>query len=425
MKTVLFVHPSMSVDFIFEQTRKLGYKIFAINTTLELGQLNRELLQQQSDFIIDGSSDPAQDIAKIKQVIADESLDIIAVINGIDASLYYTDYLQKHLLGYAIDLEASKVRLNKFQVNAKLAKNGLITIPSVEISSKEELISKQELIAKLGLPIVAKPSEDTATMAAFEIIANIEGLTAYLDRYLNKPHPYYKSNTIKKIILQQYIPIEDFEEFVIDFISFEGKHYCQSILHYDKELKEDAYKIYRYHKPYILDELPAFKQVIDYMSECLTALDVQYGFTHNEVFWDKKDTFYLIESNNRIIGNGCIEAYQYSYGHNPLENYFNLLNQREIAKYPNVRIGHGRIMDLYNISTATANTVNVTDIASFDKMVHFRQKQKINLDFYKNYTRAAHINAAVVLRNSSSIALEQDIATILEREANGTLFGDD
>ncbi|CAN5306785.1 hypothetical protein BH10PSE19_BH10PSE19_10690 [soil metagenome] len=422
MKTIIFVHPIMSVDFIFAQARKLGYKIFTITTTLELEHLNHEFLQQHSDFIINGSSDAAQDINSIRQVISDHNLEAVAIINGIDSSLYYTDYLQKQLLGYPIDLEASKVRLNKYQVNVKLAQLKLKTIPSVEISSKKDLQTKQALIAELGLPTVAKPSEDTAAMAAFEIISDHDGLNAYLDKYLNQPNPYYYSKTIQKIILQQYISIKNFEEFVIDFTSFAGKHYCHGILHYDKELKENTYKISRYHTPYIVDEIPNIKKVLDYMSACLTALDVQYGFTHNELFWDKKDTFYLIESNNRILGNGCVEAYQDSYGCNPLEIYINLRNRQVIAKYPNTRKSYAKIMDLYNTSIPNASSLNVTDIASFKKIIHFRKKQKNAVDFYKQYTRVDNINAAVLLSNSSQEVLEQDIATILEREANGTLF---
>lgn len=420
---VIFVHPTLSLDFTYNQVvKQQGFDILTVVTSLENTKIEIDFIKKNSRFVFMGSDSPQNDIDQLKKFIAENKIEVFAVVNGIDSGIYYTDFLQKELLGYDIDLDASKTRLNKFNVNNRLEQHHLVAIPSVEITSKEDLKTKMIAIKNLGLPIVAKPSEDTAAMSAFEILYHIEDIPTYLDKYLGKTNAYYCDQVIKKIILQKYISLDKFEEFAIDFVSYQGRHYCCGILHYDKSVEESIYKLYRCYRPYTIDEIPQIQPVVAYINNCLTALDVRYGFTHNEVFWDKKNEYYLIESNNRMAGNGIIEAYHNSYGYSPLSNYIKLLKGKSIETIPSTRKSYSIPLDIYNTSTDHANRIHVEDLESFQRIIHFRIKDKNKKDFYKHYTRADTINAAVLLNNASQDKLQHDINTILEREKNGTLF---
>src|SRR3990167_2159093 len=101
-KCVIFVHPTMSVDFIFLTSRRYGYAVFAIITALESTQINPTSLAQNADYIFTGSTSPEADIDAINNIITTNNLEIVAIINGIDFALYYTDFLQKYILNYPI-----------------------------------------------------------------------------------------------------------------------------------------------------------------------------------------------------------------------------------------------------------------------------------------------------------------------------------
>jgi biotin carboxylase len=189
-----------------------------------------------------------------------------------------------------------------------------------------------------------------------------------------------------------------------------------------KETRESEYKTYRYYVPHIVDELPHILPVISYVKDCLTALNVRYGFTHNEIFWDQSKQFYLIESNHRMAGNSLMEMYQNIYGYYPLSQYLDLLQGKAIQNIPIQRKGYSLGLDVFNFFIDGADQLHVEDIESFQKIIHFRQKQKTDPYFYRHYTRASSINACILLNNTSKAQLDKDIQTILSREADGSLF---
>jgi hypothetical protein len=136
--TFIFVHPIMSIELMFQTVKDREYKIFTIITTFESHHLDMEILNFYSDFIFTGSDSPEKDITYIHQIISEQKFSVKGVINGLDASIYYADFLQKDILGYNIDLNSSKVRLNKYAVNIALQEKGIASIPSVEVVSNED-----------------------------------------------------------------------------------------------------------------------------------------------------------------------------------------------------------------------------------------------------------------------------------------------
>ncbi len=270
----------------------------------------------------------------------------------------------------------------------------------------------------MGYPIIAKPSENTAAMSGFRILTNFTELSKYLDNHLGAKNTYYKDKVIEKILVQKCIPISKFNEYVIDFVSFAGKHYCTGILKYVKSTDGS----YRKYVAIPLEEIPAIKPVLDYVESCLNALKVEYGITHNEVFWNMQDKCYLIESNNRPAGNSILDIYQNTYGYNTLSLYLDLLENKSTSKYPLKRKSYSLVLDIFNKYLENPSNINMDDISSFKKLVHFRGKRQKPTSTKESYTRADTVTAAVLLDNCSQELLNKDIQCILQREESGNLF---
>lgn len=239
-----------------------------------------------------------------------------------------------------------------------------------------------------------------------------------MDTYLGSQNAYYANKTIEKIIVQKCIPIERFKEYVIDFVSFQGKHYCVGILQYVKSPEG----FYREYIASTLTERPEFMPLVQYVEQCLNALGVQNGCTHNEIFWDDADTYYLIESNNRSAGNGISSIYHNTYGYSPLSTYIDLIEGKRVANYPTTRQSYSLVLDIFNFHHDKPQQLNLEGISSFERIVHFRGCNKLPADLDGNYTRADCISAAILLKNDNQAQLQDDVKTILAREKEGRLF---
>lgn len=421
VNTVIFVHPSMSVDFTFNLTRQQNYKIFSISTTIEIDKIDNTEIKNKSDYYFAGTDNAEVDYPMIQKIVTENNLNIIAVVNGIDASLYYNDFLAVKFLNLDLDLDYSKIRTNKFEVHQILEQNDIHTIPSLAITDKVLTPAiLQEIESRLGYPLIVKPTENTASMAGFRIANNPEELSAYVHELIGQRNDYY-GGIVDELIAQKYISPHDYNEYVIDFFSWNGQHYLQSLAIYDKETHNNEL-IYRAHRPIVLEDIPGAHNVINYVKKILTALKVTNGFTHNEVFWDDDESYYFIESNNRFAGAGATIAYKNCYGYAPIDTMFSLINGQDVSiMLPTAYVNHSFSMHIYNHVNIIPSKINVNDLESFQEVVSFYPEKYVPADF-AGYTRSEHIAATIVVNNQNKANLERDIRIILEREQNGTLF---
>lgn len=420
-KTIIFVHPALWGGNLIAEAKKLGFLTFAIITTFENTRIKPEFLDQNCDFVLYGSSNPEKDLSKIKKIIAENSLEISAILNGIDASIYYTDFLQKEILNYPIDLEASKIRLNKYAVNHSLKENDLPTIPSIQIKSLMDLENNLSTIKTFGLPLLIKPAENTASRAGVKIAKTISELRNQIQSTLGASNAYYKDRPIDKLVIQKYLFPQEFTEFAFDCISFAGQHRCIGILEYwknDVGIVEAGY-------PRIKDELSNLMTVINYVYDCLNALKVSYGLTHIEVFWNKKNNeYYVIEVNNRYAGFPAVPCYYNIYKNGPLKTYFHLMDKKHVENIPNHRVGYSIFILLYNFHVDYPKKINLDQIQSKVAFTIFRasDKKKLPINFYKKYDLPNQVGAVIVLHGDSEEQLLQDFHILKTREKKGGLF---
>lgn len=420
-KTIIFVHPALWVGMMIAEAKKLGYLTFAIITTFEKTKINPKYLYEHCDFVLNGSSNPEADLDKIEECIKKNSLEVCAIINGIDASIYYTDFLQKAILGYPIDLKASKIRLNKYEVNQQLEKYNLPSIPGVEIKNLKEYKENISIVKRLDLPVIIKPTENTAAYAGVKIAETIEQIPKYIENVLGSSNPYYKDQIINKVIIQKYLSIKKYKDFAFDFISFSGEHRCIGILEHWK----NQFGVVEAGYTYIANELPNVESVIDYVRNCLNALKVSYGFTHTEIFWDQKGKeYYVIEINNRCAGFPTVPCFYNIYENGPLTNYFKLMNNKYVEAAPNNRVCYCIYILLYNFHVDYPTKLELGQLESKIVFKAFRakDKKKLSNDFYKNYDLPNQVGAVVILSSSSKNQLLHDFRTLKNREKEGGLF---
>ncbi|MDQ5920453.1 MAG: hypothetical protein QG673_509 [Pseudomonadota bacterium] len=421
---MVFVHPSMSVETTFLLAKSYGYKIFSIITSLDTSKLNISLIEKLSDLVFYSQHSVEVDYPAIHDLIKTNQLKVDLVINGVDSSLYYADYLHNYLVGSPlIDLNLSKIRLNKYELNEYLLSNNIHIIPSIEIKCINDLETFKEQINDIGWPVVIKPSENSASMAGFSIANDFEQLHANVNNTLGSKNPYYKEHIMDKLILQKFITPDKYDEFAIDFLSLDGQHYLQAIVQYKKEQLSNGVYMNRESKAFVVSEVPGIEPVINYLQTILTVLKVNYGITHNEVFWNRATgQFYLIESNNRIPGSGLIDQYNYCYGFNVLQNIFDFLTYNKTPQLPYTRIEHSTVIKLYNYSNPNSAAVNLDGLNSVRQLITFYPDKYISDRNINSYNRADYIAAHVLLSSDSETSLNNDISELVSREENGALF---
>jgi hypothetical protein len=420
MEVIIFIHPWMWVKEMCTEAHLLGYKVLSVITNFEQTRIDNKLVVEESDFIFHGGNDPKLDLGNLSVLLKVICLKPIAVINGLDSAIYYADFIQKHLLYKEIDLNASNIRLNKYSVNETLMAANIAHINSVEITGYKELITKRAAIKKLGTPLVAKPSEDTAAMAGFEVLKHPDELQQYVKKYLGAVNKCFSDKTIQKAIVQSYISADDFTEYTFDFVSHKGKHECIGIGAYEV----DQYGVSKGY--YILDVTERYKMeaAIQYVRDCLDALNVFSGFTHNEVFWDDSDRILLVESNARHIGQPGVRMYHYAYERSALKTLSDLIVGRGSLNYSLNRVGYSHSLCVYNCQIDNPTDLWLKGLSSRSEICMFRGKNqpKNASDFHLNYDRFSQLTAVIILFADNSQQLKIDVEKIREREKNGNLF---
>ena len=92
---ILFVHPILWGDFAFSVAKQSGYRVIALVTPFETTQINPKALQKKADYCLEVSGDAGLDVHELQAFMKRERIEIKTVINGLDAGIYYTDYLRK------------------------------------------------------------------------------------------------------------------------------------------------------------------------------------------------------------------------------------------------------------------------------------------------------------------------------------------
>ena len=213
-----------------------------------------------------------------------------AVICGAEPGVEITDYLAKNwgLIGNSAD--SSHLRRNKFFMQEALFQHQLASVPSFKSNDIDQIVSwaTQQSFQNF----VLKPLHSLGTDQVF-FCHNQNDIKEYASEVLGKKNLIGKIN--QEVLIQKYL---SGTEYVVDAVSYHGKHYITDIAVYSKERANDSAFVYR--QMTFID--PASQiEIKHYIEQVLNALDVQYGPSHNELILTTEGTV-LLETGARLHG---------------------------------------------------------------------------------------------------------------------------
>ncbi|SDL80372.1 ATP-grasp domain-containing protein [Modicisalibacter muralis] len=252
--------------------------------------------------------DESQELSQIDLLRKD---DYDFVIAGSESGVIMADKIASFLNLAGNDVNLSKARRNKALMLERLKLNGLKTVDSV-------LVNTPNFEAPSDFyPMVVKPVDSGGSEDVRICIDGHAAKKAVCD-ILNKKNIFGCKN--KAALLQKKLLGT---QFMVNSISFEGHHKVTEIWKEERVHTPEGYSIYD--KEVLMPHDFEYKdEIISYVDDVLTALGMQFGPAHTELFFTK-DGPVLLESASRIQGGIDGEALVAALGSSQITQTVNLL----------------------------------------------------------------------------------------------------
>lgn len=215
---------------------------------------------------------------------------IKCVIAGAESGVELADQLSELLGTFSNGTQYSKARRNKFIMNETIRQAGLNAVSQLKSNDINEITKWAN---HNRYPVVIKPIASMAT-DGFHICHNEAELkNAFQNLHLSKDI-FGKNN--EEILVQDYL---DGQEYTVNAVSFNGKHYIFEIWKTDKVFIGHS-------KTYDCDTLVSedneiFSILKNYVEKVLDALYIHYGPSHTEVILTKSNRPVLVETASRLM----------------------------------------------------------------------------------------------------------------------------
>ncbi|APD50112.1 ATP-grasp domain-containing protein [Francisella hispaniensis] len=279
-KRVLIVNPGPSAEYTITELFKNDVEIFIIITLdpIVILKLIEKVIIKIKNIII--ASEDNFDISYL------ESLNFDYIICGQEESILIFDRLMNKLLPqYANSLNTSLVRKDKYLTHEVLRAKGLNYINQKQISYEDYTE------VDMDYPCFIKPLDGSASIGAQRLNSDFDKEN-YMKQRLVSP----MARVYDKFIISELI---QGKEYFVDAFSVNGKHYISSIQKYDKI-------IFKGTPIPISSELEKDQVILDiitqYIKPVLSALGLENGFSHSELFLTADNKPVLIELNPRVSG---------------------------------------------------------------------------------------------------------------------------
>lgn len=412
-KTIILTHLYTSVEFTCARIKRRGYKILQIKTAFDTVWIKKSWhdICTYCDFIFESKNDFEQDLLELKQIIQSEQLEIVAVLNCMDPSLFYSDSLSNALNELNLNLEFSQIRTNKFKVNEQLHLAGVPAIKSVFVATMDAWETQYQAISQLNLPLIVKPVNSSAARNDVKIIHDINQLENIITTIIN--HESYFGMSKQQVLIQEYI---EGKEYYVNSVSWQGQHFVAGIFKYHK-----LDKVLKATEILDTDDLSQVDTLVQYNLQCLNALQVHHGLTHNEIILTPAGKPYLIEMNNRLSGSDSPLFSMDCYGVNEIDIFLDLLENKPITEFSRQTYRYGIKLRFANFYVDNPTCLDLSGISSDTRIIAFRPEK---IDRTKPLQEDLYFkdSAIVYLSHFSKLRLDEDVALLLKREEEGILF---
>lgn len=405
MKKVILINPLVSSEYLSERFKQNNIYTIAVYTACcdeldEYSKPDKRLFDEQLFFPTSSVSDIC---AKLKIYQADY------IINGAEEYTSLTDAISEGLfLKLSNNSSTSHKRSNKYQMQEILNENNLPYIKQIKIDINTLDITN---FNDFKFPVFLKPVQGYGSINAFKITSPSNLSKKVVELKLEDKFNEY--------LIQEFV---EGTEYIVDTFSINGVHYLCDILQYHKE-NYNGQPIYRYVE--VVTDKNIWMKVRLFIIKVLTALDVNNGMAHSEIFIKDNGDIKLIELNNRVSGakgylNKLVKScYLKSHDEFLIEYLKGVpLNEVSVNKIKN----QARCLFLFNFKNQSSNTIRKS-ISSIDSIKEikilnsFQNNDRLSQDF--NLLNCACI---MLLHNESNELLDMHTKYIFELEQSTGIF---
>lgn len=375
---------------------KHGHKCIHVQSSAKVSAYYKKLSPNsklfEKIFIFDGNMDFLESELR--------KYNILSIVPGAEIGVELADILSEKFGLATNGTKLSLARRNKYLMSDKLRVNGVNSIKQIrtKIANKAKKFSQ-----KIGnWPIVLKPI-DSAGADGFTLTYSTNELEKSFLKLMSKEK--LVGGIVEDILVQEYLVGT---EFVINAVSWEGKHYISDIWKCKKKMINNT-KIYDF-EDLISPNADICKLLSDYIRQVLDILDIKYGPSHSEVIVTKNGPV-LIETGARLCGGLLPSVGDQCLGYSQLgitiECYtgdfnFDKINNRKSLKK------HSRCITL--ISPVKGTLTKTPEYSFFEKLESFH-----SIDM--NLKAGSKINLTIDLASAPGLIflVHEDIA-IIEKE---------
>ncbi len=401
---VAIVDPFSSGSLIAQKFINKGIKCISVLSEFPIPELFLPSYKP-GDFIeeLDASADLTKVISTLEQY------NVIAVIPGLESGVILADKISALAGIVGNNTKTSKNRRHKYFMIEAIKEYGLKTASQCLCSSVDEAIEGAKNINEF--PLIVKPVDSGGSNNVY-LCSSIDEVQSGALNILNTPNVFGKPSN--EILIQTFLKGE---EYVVDCVSYDGKHVTTNVFKYEKISANGSQVVYRSIIPVDLDSSLA-KTLIAYNDSVLDALEVSYGASHSEVIITSSGPA-IVEVGARLHGGGIpgiIDTYSnvsqlsllvdsYSDPEVFMGATYDIISDKKIHIHHCVSYVEGNINNL-NLAR------EIESLSSFEKLVWYVKKSgKIRLT--KDLDSCP---AKVVLAHEDAAVIKRDIQTLVELE---------
>lgn len=412
MKAILSINPTASNDYFLQRMQEIGLQVIALFTTLEFPGYSKSSIKSEKYFemIISGKNID-NDIKLISEL--NNEVEIIAGIIGTEVDYDYAEKILYSLFpNISNNPKNSDKRYKKFDMNQAIFLSNIPSVKQILLDDNQKIdIIIQEIKNKFNFtsPIVLKPNHGSAATVGVQIVNSDNEIESYFLE--QRKALFYKTN---EVVAQEML-VGD--EYSVDAFSYEGNHYPASVFRYKKE-KQNGKMVYRY-KDILQETNPLAVNAIQYVKDCLNAIEYKYGFSHTEII-NTESGFKLVEVNPRISGahGTSNKIAKMKFNIDQFDLFSNAVLKTNVEKIDSTEYYRCFYLMNFGFDFFDINMDALKKIQSFN-CIHILKSIGSKDTSSKNLV---DVVAFVFLSNKDYSQIEKDTASLFEMESSGACF---
>lgn len=410
-KAVLIVHPTAAPLISLENWHREGFKVVVLFPDMSnlSDYLRKGLEATQFDLKLYGNGDVEHDLNLVRE---QDQFDIVYGYMGVESSVLYGEELLRKLFPKASnDPKTSVWRFSKYAMNERLREWGLPYIKQCRILNQEITPEIENFLKTVSYPVVVKPSFNSA---ASDKVFFCDSAADVKQRLMEIGTEGYLGK-ISEVVIQEKVMGE---EYLIDAFSYNGKHSVSVVEHCVKHIINKN-PVYRYIESLQPDN-PIYKKLAEYDLKLLSALGVDFGFSHNEIMLTPQGEVKLIELNLRPSGlSGYIN--ELAYVHQKVNQYTKAADALENRDTQPTQDGKYYCIFLLNNLGFTYKQLNEQKLSTVSSFVDMRVLIP-SCDKVPSTQLLSDTVAFLHLANDSQEKLHEDINLLSDYEKTGEVF---